>query len=90
MRDDLKYLLHIQENIRRIEEDSLGGRSAFDASHTIQDAVLHNLQLIAESTKRLSDTSKSAHPEIDWSGIVGFRKFLVHDYMSVDLDLVGG
>ncbi len=44
--------------------------------------------MIAESTKRLSEASKAAHPEIDWSGIAGFRNFLVHDYMSVDLDLV--
>jgi len=46
VKDDRKYLLHILESIRRIEEDAAGGRAAFDRSHTIQDAVLHNLQLI--------------------------------------------
>jgi len=76
------------EGIRRIEEDISGGRSAFDASHTIQDAVLHNLQLIAESTKRLSDESKAAHSEVAWREIAGFRNFLVHDYMGVDLGVV--
>ena len=60
MKDDRKYLLHMLESIRRIEEDAAGGRAAFDRSHTIQDAVLHNLQLIAESTKRLSEESKAA------------------------------
>jgi hypothetical protein len=38
VKDDLKFLLYIQENIRRIEEDTAGGRAAFDASHTVQDA----------------------------------------------------
>jgi len=88
VRDDLKYLLYISENIRRIEEDTAGGRAAFEASHTIQDAVLHNLQLIGESTKRLSMARKDSHPQVDWRGIAGFRNFLVHDYMSVDLAVV--
>jgi uncharacterized protein with HEPN domain len=88
VKDDRKYLLHILESIRRIEEDVSSGRSAFDSSHTIQDAVLHNLQLIAESTKRLSQESKASHPEVGWRGIAGFRNFLVHDYMSVDLGVV--
>ena len=56
MKEDLKYLLFILENIRRIGQDTSGGRAAFDASDTIQDAVLHNFQLLAETTKRLSVT----------------------------------
>lgn len=75
MKDDRQYVLHILNSIRRIEEDIADGRGAFDASHTIQDAVLHNLQLIAESTKRLSEPIKAAHPEIAWTGIAGFRNF---------------
>jgi uncharacterized protein with HEPN domain len=88
VKEDLKYLLYIQENIRRIEEDTAAGRAAFDASHTVQDAVLRNLQLLAESTKRLSTDRKESHREVDWRGIAGFRNFLVHDYMSVDLEIV--
>jgi uncharacterized protein with HEPN domain len=76
------------ESIRRIEEDISGGRSAFDSSHTIQDAVLHNLQLIAESSKRLSSEAKASRPEVAWPEIAGFRNFLVHDYMGVDLGVV--
>jgi ribonuclease HepT-like protein len=55
VKDDRKYLLHILECIRRTEEDVAGGRAEFEASHTIQDAVIRNLQVMAESTKRLSD-----------------------------------
>ena len=53
MKDDLKYLLHIAACIQRVEEDVSGGHAAFEQSHLIQDAVLRNLQVIAESTKRL-------------------------------------
>ena len=54
----------------------------------IQDAVLRNLQVIAESTKRLSDLLKATHRDFDWRGIAGFRNFLVHDYLGVDLGIV--
>ncbi len=88
MKDDTVYLRHILECIRRIEEDTVAGEDAFQASHTLQDAVLRNLQTLAESTQRLSDTTKSARPEIDWRRIAAFRNFLVHDYLGIDLETV--
>lgn len=88
MKDDRKYLQHILECIRRIEQDIEAGQASFSASHTIQDAVIRNLQVIAESTKRLSDGLKASHPEIDWPGIAAFRNVLIHDYFSVDLGVV--
>jgi len=88
VKDDRTYLLHIQECIVRIEEDVRDGRAAFESSHMIQDAVIRNLQVLAESTKRLSDAAKSTHLKIDWTGIAGFRNLLVHDYFSVDLGVV--
>lgn len=88
MKDDRTYLLHIQECIVRIEEDVRDGHSAFEASHMIQDAVIRNLQLLAESSKRISGALKAAHPEINWAGIASFRNLLVHDYFSLDLGVV--
>jgi uncharacterized protein with HEPN domain len=35
------------------------------ASHTLQDAVLRNLQTMTESTQRLSDALKTAHPDVE-------------------------
>jgi uncharacterized protein with HEPN domain len=46
--------------------------------------VLRNLQVLAESTQRLSDGSKARRPEVDWRAIAGFRNVLVHDYLGVD------
>ena len=88
VKDDRKYLLYILECVARIEEDVRDGPAAFDSSHMIQDAVIRNLQVIAESTQRLSGELKAVHPEIQWSGIVGFRNLLVHDYFGVDLRVV--
>ena len=88
MKDDGVYLRHILECIRRLEENTAGGYEAFMASHTLQDAVLRNLQTMAESTQRLSDAAKSASPSIDWRAISGFRNVLTHNYLGIDLDQV--
>ncbi len=89
MRDDQLYLIHASECIERVEKYvSAGGKDEFMASDLIQDAVLRNLQTMAESTQRLSDDLKAKHPEVNWYQIAGFRNILVHDYLGVDLDRV--
>lgn len=88
MKDDSLYLLHISECLARIERYVADGQEAFTKSDLIQDAVIRNLQTMAESTQRLSDVAKSGHPEIEWRKLAGFRNVLAHDYLSVDLDKV--
>jgi uncharacterized protein with HEPN domain len=88
MKDDTIYLRHILECIRRIEANVVGGWEQFMASHTLQDAVLRNLQTMTESTQRLSDTLKAAHPDVEWRRIIAFRNILVHDYLGIDLERV--
>lgn len=88
MKDDSVYLKHILESIRRIEEDTREGRGKFLSSHTLQDAVLRNLQTLSESMQRLSQAMKSRHPEVEWKRITAFRNLLVHDYLGVDLERV--
>lgn len=88
MTRDRPYIAHILECIRRVEENTAGGQEVFFASHTLQDAVLRNLQTMSESTQRLSPAAKARHPEVAWKEISGFRNVLVHDYFGVDLKQV--
>jgi len=88
MKDDTVYLRHILECIRRIEENTAEGRDRFIASHTHQDAVLRNLQTIAESTQHLSDNLKATQPAIEWRQIAALRNVLVHDYLGIDLEIL--
>ncbi len=88
MKDERVYLLHILECIRRIEENTSRGHGRFMASHTLQDAVLRNLQTMAESTQRLSEELKTDHPEVEWQRIAAFRNVLVHDYLGIDLERI--
>ena len=88
MKDERLYLIHIGECIERIEEYTSAGKNAFFAETMIQDAVLRNLQIMAESTQRLAAAIKKRHPEIDWQNLAGFRNLLVHHYLGIKLDRV--
>lgn len=66
MKDDRLYLLHISENLERIEEYVAEGKEAFFADRKTEDAVLRNLQTLAESSQRLSEPLKGSRSEIDW------------------------
>jgi uncharacterized protein with HEPN domain len=82
-------LIHIAECIERIESYTQGmTEDAFLASSLVQDAVIRNLQTLAESTQRLSTRAKESRPGIEWYKIAGLRNALVHDYLGVDLKKV--
>ena len=49
----------------------------------VQDAVIRNLQILSESTQKVSESLKQQHPEINWRAIAGFRNILVHDYLGL-------
>jgi uncharacterized protein with HEPN domain len=49
VKDERFYLIHIRECIVRIEQYTAEGREAFFADTKTQDAVLRNLQILAES-----------------------------------------
>lgn len=84
MKDDRVYLLHILECIDRITS-YLGSEPATAIQDPkTRDAVLRNLQVLAESSQRLSPAAKQARPEIPWRAIAGLRNVLVHDYLSLN------
>ena len=89
MKDDRLYLIHISECIERIESYvAEKDKQQFLDSSLIQDAIIRNLQLLAESTQRLSDVAKESESGIDWFKIAGFRNVLVHDYLGIDIERV--
>lgn len=90
MKSDLLYLVDITERIRRVQASAAEGEATFIASVEKQDAILHNLQLLGESAKRVSEDLKKRHPEVPWRDIAAFRNVIVHDYLGVDLALVWG
>ncbi|MHB1374317.1 MAG: HepT-like ribonuclease domain-containing protein [Thauera sp.] len=72
----------------RIDEYVGGDETRFRASRLVQDAVVRNLQTLAESSQRLTDAIKASEPDVPWRAISGFRNILVHDYLAIDVDAV--
>jgi len=85
MADDRLYLIHIKERNRARDHLQRRGQKCLLCRYKTQDAVMRNLQILAESTQRLSDSLREMHPEVDWLSISGFRKISVHEYLSIDV-----
>jgi len=87
---DKLYIAHMLECIERVLSYTKDGEGTFRQSHLIQDAVIRNLQVMAESSQRLSDSAKARSASTPWRAISGFRNIVVHDYLGLDLGVVWG
>lgn len=85
---DRVLLAPMRDCLGRISEYTHFERSRFDASRLVQDAVIRNLQTLAESSQRLSSEIKGTEPQIPWRELAGFRNVIVHGYLGVDLGAV--
>ena len=81
-------LAHMRDCLERILEYTNAERACFYASRLVQDAVIRNLQTLAESSQRLSSEIKLTEPQIPWRELAGFRNVIVHGYLGVDLGAV--
>jgi len=63
-------------------------RQSFVDDEKTRSAVLHELLVIGEATKRLSDAFRSANPLLPWRQMAGMRDKLIHAYDAVDLEEV--
>ncbi|PSN20152.1 DUF86 domain-containing protein [filamentous cyanobacterium CCP5] len=88
MKDPRIYIIQIRDCITRIETYTEGGRGQFFEDLKTQDAIIRNLEVMADATQQLPEDWKAAYPATDWRGIADFRNFLAHQYLEIDLDIV--
>lgn len=86
---DLESIIDIQKAAQRIVRFSQG----LEKKDLLNDekelsALLYQITIIGEATKRLSQDYRQQHPEIPWRNLAGMRDVLVHEYDQIDLDIV--
>lgn len=52
------------------------------------DSMLFHMIQISENTKGLTQEYKLSRPDVPWNAISGLRNKIVHDYGSVDLNII--
>ena|SRR3989338_8936412 len=63
-------------------------KSDFLADELRQSAVLQKLIVIGEAAARLPAEYQTRHHEIEWRDVISFRNFAVHEYFSVNWEIV--
>lgn len=81
---DNESLIDIERAARRVLRD----RADLETNDEKVSAILYQITIIGEATKRLSQDFRQQYPEIPWREIAGMRDVIIHDYDQIDLDVV--
>ncbi len=88
-RTDKELLYDIQEALRRIKAYTHEMTyNSFLSDTRTQDAVIRNLEIVGEATKKLSVELRTRYPDVPWKKMAGTRDRLIHDYIGVDIEVV--
>jgi uncharacterized protein with HEPN domain len=88
-RRDSDYLSDIREGIHRILTYTAGlTYQQFMGDIKTQDAVVRNLEIIGEATKKLSIHIRKSYPKVPWKDMMGMRDKMIHHYFGVNYEIV--
>lgn len=89
MPQDDSTIVDIMTAARTAESFVIGAsKESFLQDSKTQSAVLHQLLVLGEAVKRLSEEFRNQHPTIPWKQISGLRDVVIHQYDAVDLEEV--
>jgi uncharacterized protein with HEPN domain len=88
-RDSDLLLEDIETAVERIERYVAGlTKASFLADDKTVDAVVRNLEIVGEATRRLDEDFRRRNPVLPWAQIAGLRNRIVHDYFGLDLEII--
>ncbi|MEL7037857.1 MAG: DUF86 domain-containing protein [Cyanobacteria bacterium J06592_8] len=89
MSRDQESLIDISTAINRILRYAANiSRTDLETNDEKLSAILYQITIIGEATKRLSPTFCQQHPEIPWREMAGMRDIIVHKYDQLDFEVV--
>ena len=77
LRQMLRFIAHIDRRLAGMSE------ADFHADRDEIDLAAYRFQMMGEAARRFSEALKARHPVIKWSGIVGMRNVIAHDYEGI-------
>jgi uncharacterized protein with HEPN domain len=87
--EDLVRMRHMLDAAREAVVLSRGsGPEALADDRVLSLALVRLLEVVGEAAGRVSEGTRTAHPEVPWSQIVGSRNRLIHGYDPVDLEIL--
>jgi uncharacterized protein with HEPN domain len=87
--DDFVFLKDVIDAINRIETYIEGvSKDTFFNHLMMQDAVMHQIEIIGEASNRISDVFQEEHPELPWMEMRAIRNKIVHDYRGIELEII--
>lgn len=88
-RNDIDLIRDIAESVARISLYTLNMEyEEFRKDKKTQDAVIRNIEIMGEATKKLSEDMRKDNPNIPWKNIAGTRDKLIHNYFGVNIDII--
>lgn len=88
-RNDIDLIRDIAESVARISLYTLNMEyEEFRKDKKTQDAVIRNIEIMGEATKKLSEDMRNDNPNIPWKNIAGTRDKLIHSYFGVNIDII--
>jgi uncharacterized protein with HEPN domain len=89
MSRDLESLIDIKNAAQRIKKYVDGiSRSALEENDEKLSAILYQITIIGEVTKRISSEFRTQHPEVPWREMSGMRNVIVHEYDQLDFEVI--
>lgn len=86
---DLVYMLDILEAARLATSYvQCVDFEQFIENTQLQDSVIRRIEIIGEASRRVTEKTREAYPQIPWTEMVGMRNRMIHDYDDVDLKIV--
>ena len=84
-KDDSVHLQHIIEAVEQIERYTRGmSESEFFSRTMVQDAVIHQIDLIGEAASCISAEFKNEHPKLQWAGMTDIRKKIIPESFNIN------
>lgn len=86
---DAAALLDILKAAQSVLEFTSGlGEAELQQDKLRQSAILYQIVIIGEATKRLSAEFRALHSDVPWSEIAGMRDIVAHQYDRVEFTIL--